>query len=497
MDLDAFINRWNGQTLDWDGAFGGQCVDLANAWAHALGQRLPILPAAADFWDCGPIAGFDRIANTPAGVPEPGDIVIWGHRVGEFGHIAVFVSGDANAFVSFDQNWPVGSRCHRQAHDYTGVLGWFHPQSSGISTAAGFQGTIGPAGAHVRRFPGADAPIVPQPGANPDVLDGGTVLTFTGWCLHAPRGGGDRDLFDTTVTPPRLDNRWYRSERGNWIASVGVDLRGADPPPNLRLPDPGPPAPAPMPVQPNLRVPEALTGMAAWETSPTDAAAADYDALATAGFRTVLIRAANGDGSGAHDLTVFEPNWRERAPAAARAGLVPVPWTYWYGPSEGVSGDVATYLLGCAEHTASLDVGEAPAWVVDAEDRDLPGLAQALIRLSIKTGKPVLLCPPGDPRTYGLRWNWAELAGACAGWMPQLYTALWQPNLMTFEKALGELRAVGAQPLYPVLNEAEPARIREVVAKVRAAGFAGASWWCVSNSPQSAGDYVGAWAHNG
>ena len=66
---------------------------------------------------------FEQIGNTPAGIPQEGDIVFWGS--GTYGHVAVFVEGSVDSFRSFDQNYPTGSPCHIQNHiNYNSVLGW-------------------------------------------------------------------------------------------------------------------------------------------------------------------------------------------------------------------------------------------------------------------------------------------------------------------------------------------------------------------------------------
>lgn len=129
MTYTDFKNKWIGRGIDYDGAYGFQCVDLINQYCKEVTNKpFPFLPAAKDFWGVD-IDGYDKIANTPDGVPQQGDILIWGTGVGPYGHIAIFDSGDSNSFVSLDQNWPVNSLVHLQNHNYNGLLGWFHPQS--------------------------------------------------------------------------------------------------------------------------------------------------------------------------------------------------------------------------------------------------------------------------------------------------------------------------------------------------------------------------------
>lgn len=127
ITLDEFIKKWTGKIIDWDGSFGGQCVDLYRQYLNdvfGLPQSPPVV-GAADIWNSYLTDKFDRIENTPTGVPQKGDIVIWNKKQGNgFGHVAVFVDGNANTFNSFDQNIPTGSPPKIVNHKYTNILGW-------------------------------------------------------------------------------------------------------------------------------------------------------------------------------------------------------------------------------------------------------------------------------------------------------------------------------------------------------------------------------------
>ncbi len=144
MTLNDFINEWSGKPCNPDGAYGNQCVDIADQYAiEVVGKPLPPLGnnGAIHFWDMD-IDGYDKVANTITGVPLPGDILIWGKAVGQYGHVAIFVSGDAASFNSLDQNWPIQGYVdrdgnfigtgvvHVQHHNWAseGILGWFHPK---------------------------------------------------------------------------------------------------------------------------------------------------------------------------------------------------------------------------------------------------------------------------------------------------------------------------------------------------------------------------------
>jgi len=141
ITLKEFVDKWLGKKADFDGAYAGQCVDLFRFY---LKEVLDItqpksVVGAADFWsnyetDPNLNQNFTKIKNTPEFVPEKGDVVIWTRRTGSgYGHIAIFLSGDVNKFVSLDQNWPTLSKVTKTEHNYTNVYGVLRPnkQASG------------------------------------------------------------------------------------------------------------------------------------------------------------------------------------------------------------------------------------------------------------------------------------------------------------------------------------------------------------------------------
>jgi len=128
IQVDDFVTKWNGTYVEVAGTSArNQCVDLANLYIRDV-LHFPIIEwtNAKDFPSKGG-NNYTWIANTPTGVPEEGDLVVWG---GTYGHIAIFIEGDVNSFRSFDQNYPTGSPCHIQNHNYTSpqVLGWMRPK---------------------------------------------------------------------------------------------------------------------------------------------------------------------------------------------------------------------------------------------------------------------------------------------------------------------------------------------------------------------------------
>src|SRR3990167_1456877 len=134
MNLTEFMGLLNGEYKETAGTTAkNQCVDLANAYIRYV-LRLPIIEwtNAVDF-PSKASDNYEYILNTPNGIPQEGDLVIWGGN--QYGHIAIFIEGDTNTFRSFDENYPTGSPCHVQEHNYDSpkVLGWLRVKSAIIT----------------------------------------------------------------------------------------------------------------------------------------------------------------------------------------------------------------------------------------------------------------------------------------------------------------------------------------------------------------------------
>jgi len=130
MTFDTFITKWNGKGVDYDGWYGYQCMDLYRQYVKevVVAKQSSPVRGAKDVWNNYNQVAFERISNQPTNFPQKGDIVIWGVGVGQYGHIAICITADSYKLTSFDQNWPVGTLCHKQPHNYTGVLGWLRPK---------------------------------------------------------------------------------------------------------------------------------------------------------------------------------------------------------------------------------------------------------------------------------------------------------------------------------------------------------------------------------
>jgi len=128
--FDEFIKKWDGKLLDFDGKFSGQCVDVFRMYVKEVLNfpQSPSVTGAADIWTTCLKDYFKQITNTPDGIPQKGDIVVWCKTTSlPYGHVAIFIEGDDKKFTSFDQNFPITSLCHLQDHNYRSVLGWLQP----------------------------------------------------------------------------------------------------------------------------------------------------------------------------------------------------------------------------------------------------------------------------------------------------------------------------------------------------------------------------------
>ena len=137
--VDAFFSKYQGQTKGYptDGQYNGECLSIAKLYIkEVFGFDPPSsgVNSAYGYWTNFPSPlgdYFDKVENTPTGVPSKGSIPIWNAKLAGskgYGHIDIATGGgDTNNFVGMDQNWG-GKQFHRQSHDYTNLYGWLTPK---------------------------------------------------------------------------------------------------------------------------------------------------------------------------------------------------------------------------------------------------------------------------------------------------------------------------------------------------------------------------------
>ncbi len=133
MTFKDFVSKYKNKSIDFDGHYSFQCMDLFNQYlVDVLGISNPIqmfpVASAYQIWDYAKDnEKFERVVNDPNAVPQEGDIIVWGKGVGPHGHVAIYINGDVMKFTSFDQNWNSIKKCVEITHNYDDVIGWLRP----------------------------------------------------------------------------------------------------------------------------------------------------------------------------------------------------------------------------------------------------------------------------------------------------------------------------------------------------------------------------------
>lgn len=134
LTFQQFLDKWNGQYCEYsDPANRYQCQDLMRQYVQdVLGLPQSALPGALyakDVFNNYKGTAFRKVYNNPLNFPPNGALVFWKYYpfvVGWAGHVGINVGDGASIynFISFDQNYPTRTACHRQLHSYKGVMGW-------------------------------------------------------------------------------------------------------------------------------------------------------------------------------------------------------------------------------------------------------------------------------------------------------------------------------------------------------------------------------------
>lgn len=126
--VDAFVAKWNGKYADYDGAYGAQCVDLAQFYNRdvvgAQFMSTPYSGGAKDIWST-----YDRNRYTAVSAgsnPSKGDVAIWGgSQGGGYGHIAIVLADASGSVQTLTQN-PGATRIGNITK--AGLLGYLRPK---------------------------------------------------------------------------------------------------------------------------------------------------------------------------------------------------------------------------------------------------------------------------------------------------------------------------------------------------------------------------------
>ena len=137
MTLDEFVKKYkNG--VDYDGAYGKQCVDYVNAYARdVLGIKNAFVgpyyayQCYTEYADYPNIRNnFNRVANGKTNHPNKGDVIVWSkERNGYAGHIAVVLGATEHTLTVAEQNYDGKGNVRTHTYlNYNYVLGWLTPK---------------------------------------------------------------------------------------------------------------------------------------------------------------------------------------------------------------------------------------------------------------------------------------------------------------------------------------------------------------------------------
>ncbi|CCY71998.1 cHAP domain./Lectin C-type domain [Clostridium sp. CAG:921] len=208
MYIIDFFNKYNGKYVDTDGMYGAQCMDLYNKYQKEV---MGVKPRGAQYaylvWNNFDEKNFVKIKNTLEFIPVLGDVAVWGNSNLKYGHVSICSgNGDINSFESFDQNFPIGSSCHFEKHNYyNGFLGVLRPKVGDIrkENDSAFWVRVDKKEAAVRSSPTTKANLVGS-----KILKKGDTFKVSGTVIGESVSG---------------NNIWYKSLKGNYVWSGGIN----------------------------------------------------------------------------------------------------------------------------------------------------------------------------------------------------------------------------------------------------------------------------------
>lgn len=220
MDIQTWLNSVNGQTVDMDGAYGGQCWDLWSSYA----RNVYGIPAA----DTNTVDGYaasvytsryDRsqaLQNTFSResanyTPTYGDVAFWNGA--GMNHVAIVVRDNGNGTLETMSQNP--NKAGYTTISKAGIIGYFHPRTVNTATTpTGNNVTIIPRTykvnvdtLNVRSAPSTSAQVVAQYhyGQTVNLSEGGTIADGYIWAHYTGGSGATRYV----ALAPADKSAWY------------------------------------------------------------------------------------------------------------------------------------------------------------------------------------------------------------------------------------------------------------------------------------------------
>lgn len=107
MDVSVFCTRYLGKRVDFDGAYGAQCVDLFRQYAKDV-WGLPhtgVVEGAKDLFLKYNELPLEQQYLIKVESPAFGDVVVFNASANnQYGHVAIFIAQDGDNMLLFEQD---------------------------------------------------------------------------------------------------------------------------------------------------------------------------------------------------------------------------------------------------------------------------------------------------------------------------------------------------------------------------------------------------------
>lgn len=133
MTLEEFVKKYNGKKVDYDNAYGAQCVDLFRQYTkEALGIKEHTGSCATSGGAKDLFLDYDKMpvekkyfTRSKAKNWIPGDVLIWDQSpTNKYGHVAIFLAKLGNSFLVFEQNGITQAGAEIQVRARDNLLGY-------------------------------------------------------------------------------------------------------------------------------------------------------------------------------------------------------------------------------------------------------------------------------------------------------------------------------------------------------------------------------------
>lgn len=113
MTLEEFVKKYKGKKVDFDNAYGAQCVDLFRQYTkECLGIKEHTGPCATSGGAKDLFLDYDKMPIEKKYFLRskqknwiPGDVLVWDQTAtNKYGHVAIFLAKLGNDFLVFEQN---------------------------------------------------------------------------------------------------------------------------------------------------------------------------------------------------------------------------------------------------------------------------------------------------------------------------------------------------------------------------------------------------------